>query len=644
MTAARRFALAWGQAVHEASYVLMTRAEREAFFLDLTERLAAALTADPFDAYGGYQVGTDLAEADAIAPEALGRTVTLLSTRLLADLELHGLISRDRLTALVEALCMGYTAALQDRTLDKQDSLRRADIAARTEAEQALRRSEERLRHAALHDALTGLPNRALVTHWLAALRTAPDPPERFGVCVIGIDRFTAVNNSLGYAVGDRLLVAVAERLSLFCDEAAHCDSGLAQSRGAEGSDSGLAQSRGAEGSDSGLAQSRGAEGSDSGLAQSRGAEGDAFPRRFAPRSRRRRASSLAHLGGDQFALLIRDTEGPEDAVKPADRALAALRAPFHIDGHELPMTASAGVVERAVDAADPVDALRAAAMSLYWAKAEGRDRFELFDEIRSAREVARYKLSAEMPGALARGEFSLAYQPLMSLADGSVAGVEGLARWHHPELGELPPARFIHLAEDSGFIVPLGIHLLERACRQAVRWRTARPEPPVVSVNLAARQLCHPSLAADVATVLDRTGLPAELLQLEITESDVMTAEADAVANLHALAGLGVRIALDDFGTGYCSLAYLRRLPVHGIKLAGAFSASLGRPGLAGRTDEAVLTTLVHLGHTLDLTVTAEGIETAAQLERLRAIGCDLGQGWLLGRPTTADRVFDHR
>jgi diguanylate cyclase (GGDEF)-like protein len=570
VTAARRFALAWGQAVHEASYVLMTRPEREAYFLDLTERLAAALTADPFDAYGGYRVGTDLAEADAIAPEALGRTVTLLSTRLLTDLELHGLVSRDRLTTLVEALCMGYTAALQDRTLDKQDSLRRADIVARTEAEQALRRSEERLRHAALHDALTGLPNRALVTHWLAALRTAPDAPERFGVCVIGIDRFTAVNNSLGYPVGDRLLVAVAERLSLFCDE-------------------------------------------------------------------------VGHLGGDQFALLIRDTGGPEDAVKPADRALTALRAPFQIDGHELPMTASAGVVERAVDAADPVDALRAAAMSLHWAKAEGRDRFELFDEVRSAREVARYKLSAEMPGALARGEFDLAYQPLASLADGSVTGIEGLARWHHPELGELPPARFIHLAEDSGFIVPLGIHLLERACRQAMRWRAARPEPPVVSVNLAARQLCHPSLAADVATVLDRTGLPAELLQLEITESDVMSAEADAVSTLHALAGLGVRIALDDFGTGYCSLAYLRRLPVHGIKLAGAFSAGLGRPGLAGRTDEAVLTTLVHLGHTLDLTVTAEGIETVAQLECLRAIGCDLGQGWLLGRPTTADRVFDH-
>lgn len=586
MTAVRRFAAAWGRAVHEASYVLMTAAEREAFFLGLTERLTAALTAEPFDAYGGYQVGADLAAADAIAPEALGRTVTTLNTRLLVDLDLSGVVSRARLTTLVEALCMGYTATLQDRTLDKQDSLRRADIAARAEAEQALRRSEERLRHAALHDALTKLPNRALFTQWLVALRSDPAAPARFGVCVIGLDRFTAVNNSLGYTVGDRLLVAAAERLTALCRD-----------------------------------------GELAGGERPTGLDAEHRP-------------AVAHLGGDEFALLIRDTGGPDDAIKPADRALAALRRPFEIDGHELPVTASAGVVERVLAGRDPVDALRAAAMALGWAKSDGRDRWQLFEEVRNTREVARYKLSAEMPGALARGEFELVYQPLVSLADGAVAAVEGLARWRHPELGVLPPARFIHLAEDSGFIVPLGQHLLERACRLAAGWRRTRPGPPVISMNLAARQLCHSGLVADVATVLDRTGLPARLLQLEITENDAMTAEADAVNNLHALAGLGVRIVLDDFGTGYCSLAYLRRLPVHGIKLAGAFVSGLGRTGLAGHTDEAVLTALVHLGHTLRLSVTAEGVETAVQLDRLRAMGCDLAQGWLLGYPMPPEDI----
>jgi diguanylate cyclase len=562
MTPVERFARAWGQAVHDASYVLMPRAEREAFFLDLTKRLACALTAEPFDTVGGYRVGVDLAATEAIAPEALGRTITMLTTRLLSELDLSGVVSRERSTALVEALSMGYTTTLHDRTLDQQDALRRADITARSEAELALRRSEERLRHAALHDALTGLPNRAQLTQWLVELRTDP-PGTRFGVCFIGLDRFRAVTNSLGYAVGDRLLRAAAERLSELPDGVA------------------------------------------------------------------------CQLGGDEFALLLRSTGGAEDAVKVADRALAVLGARFEIDGHELPVAASAGVVERSVGDGDPVDALRAAAMALHWAKVDGGDRWRLFEEERNARDVARYQLSGQMPGALARGEFELAYQPMLDLATGAVAGVEGLARWHHPDLGRLNPSRFVGLAEDSGFIVPLGMHLLEKACRQARHWQQTRETPPVVSVNLAARQLCHPGLAAEVTAVLDRVCLPPHLLQLEVTEHDAMTVQSDAVRNLHALAGIGVRIALDDFGTGYCGLAYLRCLPVHGIKLAGAFIAGLDRPGPAGRTDEAVVTALVHLGHTLELTVTAEGIETAHQLDRLRAIGCDIGQGWLLGRPT---------
>jgi EAL domain-containing protein (putative c-di-GMP-specific phosphodiesterase class I) len=304
-------------------------------------------------------------------------------------------------------------------------------------------------------------------------------------------------------------------------------------------------------------------------------------------------------------------------------------------------MSASAGVVERAVAEGDPADALRAAAMALQWAKEDGRDRLRFFDEVRNASAVDRYRLSAAMPGALARGEFGLVYQPMVDLATGAVAGVESLARWDHPELGQLTPDRFIALAEDSAFILPLGMHLLELACRQAVRWHGDGAAPPFVSVNLAARQLCHPGLAAEVAVVLDRVGLPPHRLQLEITEHAAMTAEGDAVDNVRALAGMAVQVALDDFGTGYCGLSYLRRLPVHAIKLAATFVAGLDGEGASSRTDEAVLATLIHLGHTLRLTVTAEGIETETQRTRLRALGCDVGQGWLLGRPTTADKLF---
>jgi diguanylate cyclase (GGDEF)-like protein len=569
MTPVERFALAWGRSVHDASYVLLSSAERDAFFLDLTERIAAALTADRFDPAVGYRAGADLARTEEIAPEALGRTITELSTRLLPTLDLSGVVSRDRLTALVEALSMGYATALHDHTLDQQEAVRRADIAARSEAELALRRTEERLRHAFRHDSLTGLPNRAQLSQWLGELRTDPAAPDRFGVCLIGLDRFGALNNSLGYAAGDRLLTAAAERLSQLPDAVA------------------------------------------------------------------------CHLGGEEFALLIRGTAEPEEAIKLADRALAALRTPFEVDGHELPTSASAGVVERAVAEGDPADALRAAAMALQWAKEDGRDRLRFFDEVRNASAVDRYRLSAAMPGALARGEFGLVYQPMVDLATGAVAGVESLARWDHPELGQLTPDRFIALAEDSAFILPLGMHLLELACRQAVRWHGDGAAPPFVSVNLAARQLCHPGLAAEVAVVLDRVGLPPHRLQLEITEHAAMTAEGDAVDNVRALAGMAVQVALDDFGTGYCGLSYLRRLPVHAIKLAATFVAGLDGEGASSRTDEAVLATLIHLGHTLRLTVTAEGIETETQRTRLRALGCDVGQGWLLGRPTTADKLF---
>jgi len=569
MTPIERFARAWGRSVHDASYVLLANDERDAFFLDLTERIAAAMTADRFDPAVGYRVGADLASTEEIAPEALGRTITELSTRFLPALDLCGVIGRDRLTALIEAFSMGYATALHDHTLDRQEAVRRADIAARSEAEMALRRSEERLRHAALHDSLTGLPNRAQLIHWLGELRTDAAAPARFGVCLIGLDRFHSVNNSLGYSAGDRLLIAAARRLSQLPE-------GIA-----------------------------------------------------------------CHLGGDEFALLIRGTAEPEEAIKAADRALAALRTPFEVDGHELPLSASAGVVERAVRDGDPTDALRAAAMALHWAKVEGRDRWSFFDEDRNAGAVARYRLSAEMPGALARGEFRLVYQPMVDLATGAVVGFESLARWDHPELGLLSPDRFIGLAEDSGFILPLGMHLLERACRQAVRWHGDGAEPPFVSVNLAARQLCHPGLAAEVAIILDRVGLPPHRLQLEITEHAAMTAEGEALGNVRALAGMAVRVALDDFGTGYCGLSYLRRLPVHAIKLAGSFVAGLDGDSTASRTDEAVLAALVHLGHTLRLTVTAEGIESERQRAKLLALGCDVGQGWLLGRPASPEKLF---
>jgi diguanylate cyclase (GGDEF)-like protein len=328
----------------------------------------------------------------------------------------------------------------------------------------------------------------------------------------------------------------------------------------------------------------------------------------------------LARLDGDEFAVLLSSRTGMDEATKLADRVVAVLAEPFRIDGHEVPVSASTGVVEVPVAGADATELIRAADLALHWAKSAGGGQWTRYDRGRSARDVWRYRLSAAMPAALARGEFTLAYQPLVTLADGALVGVEALARWRHPRLGILGANHFISLAEDTGLIVPLGLRLLEESCA-AARGMQSR----FVSVNLAARQIRQPGLVATVAEVLDRTGLPAARLQLEITESAVIDTDRGTLETLRGLADLGVRLVVDDFGTGYSNLANLPVLPIHGLKLAAAFIR--GRP-------EEFLRAVVALGRTLGLTVTAEGIESAEQARLLREVGCDLGQGWYFGRP----------
>jgi diguanylate cyclase (GGDEF)-like protein len=578
------FAEQWVSSLAWTSYVPMTRVERHSTLLGFTERLAAALVAEPFVPQVGYDVGAELVRADFAAPEALGATVQFLGENL-RDAVGVGQWSeaRSRTARLLGALTTGYTWALRDRTLDEQEAIRAAALVAREQADDALRRSEARFRHAALHDLLTGLPNRALFAERLDQIFRQAAPGMRIGLCFIDLDAFKVVNDSLGHHVGDKLLVAVAERLN-----------GLA-------------------------------------------AESSQVAARF---------------GGDEFVLLVEGSAGTEDAVKTADRAMALFAEPFHVDGHDLSMTASIGIVERAIDETDTTELLRAADMTLHWAKTDGKARWTVFDQERNIREVARYTLAAAMPGALDRGEFILHYQPIVGLARGTLDGVEALARWEHPDLGLLKPDRFIALAEDSGLIVPLGLYLMEQACRQAAEWQVIDPQRPFVSVNLAVRQIRQPRLISDVAAVLDRTGLPPHKLQLEITESAVMGDDPETVVRLRDLAGLGVRLAIDDFGTGYSNLAYLRNLPVHTLKLAGQFVDDLRHPRrsvlpsgnpVPGATQEAaLLRILVTLSHTLGLSVTAEGIETLEQAEILKGIGCETGQGFYLGYPTRPDDITE--
>lgn len=358
----------------------------------------------------------------------------------------------------------------------------------------------------------------------------------------------------------------------------------------------------------------------------------------------------VARLGGDEFAVLVCDSAGSEQLTALAAELIKLLEEPFDLAGQQLAVTASVGVVERQIVETTPTDLLKDADATLYWSKADGRARWTLYDPDRGAHQLTRQRLATALRPALERGEFTVEYQPLVGLDDGTVHGAEALVRWRHPRYGTLSPDRFIPLAEESGAIVPLGKWVLEESCRQAKRWMLEFPDAETfVSVNLAARQIWDSDVVADVAEVLERTELPARLLQLEITESAVLGPGGRPVQALQALADMGIRIAIDDFGTGYSNLAYLSRLPVHVLKLDGSFIEGFRDPAPGGRpdsrfrrtdADEQIVGAMVQLAHALGLTVTAEGIENASQAERLRLTGCDTAQGWYFARPGDAERV----
>jgi diguanylate cyclase (GGDEF)-like protein len=344
------------------------------------------------------------------------------------------------------------------------------------------------------------------------------------------------------------------------------------------------------------------------------------------------RGLSVARLGGDEFVVLVPDSSGSAELITLAEEILAAVAQPLRLGPRPVQVTASVGVVERSIAEIDPAELLRAADMTLYWAKADGKSQWALFEPERDARELTRYSLASALPAALARHDLLVHYQPLRHLADGSLHGVEALVRWNHPRLGLLGPENFIALAEQSGSIVPLGRHVLEVACRQAFAWFGARSGGPFVSVNLASRQLREESLVDDVRQALTDSGLRPQQLQLEITESAVIGTDPLTGRTLQSLADMGVRLAIDDFGTGYSNLTYLRWMPLDELKLDGTFLRGL--PGDDGMVslDGQLVASLLSLAHLLNLTVTAEGVETQAQVDLLLSLSCDAGQGTYFG------------
>jgi diguanylate cyclase (GGDEF)-like protein/PAS domain S-box-containing protein len=425
------------------------------------------------------------------------------------------------------------------------------------------RRAEEQLQHDAFHDALTGLPNRALFIDRLqAALARLQGALARghhkglFAVLFLDVDRFKLVNDSLGHSVGDRLLVELSSALKTAV----------------------------------------------------------------------RPGDTVARLGGDEFTILLEDIDAREEAIAVAERIQSVLKEPFTLSGHEVFATVSTGIALSDPGYRRAEDLLRDADTAMYHAKAVGKSRHQVFDSSMHTRARRLLQLEHDLRRAIDRHEFRVHYQPIVRLEDRRLAGFEALVRWQHPERGLVPPSEFIHLAEETGLVVPLGRAVLEEACRQAAGWaRTAGPDFSV-SINLSVKQFSQPDLAEQVDAVLRDAGLPARHLKLEVTESMVMENTDGAIALLRRLKALGVHIAIDDFGTGYSSLSYLLRLPADTLKIDRSFVSGTGD---AGRNVN-IVRTVVGLAYSLGLDVVAEGVETEAQRDLLADLGCPLAQGFL--------------
>ena len=347
-----------------------------------------------------------------------------------------------------------------------------------------------------------------------------------------------------------------------------------------------------------------------------------------------RDSDTLARLGGEEFIDILTGITGAQDAAKVANKILECLSRPMVIEGHEVFVTASIGISLFPNDGVDKNALITNADVAMYRAKEEGRNHFQFYTYGMNASTVERLTLENDLRRAVERDELVLYYQPQMRLEDDKIVGAEALIRWQHPELGLVPPARFIPIAEESGLIVPIGEWVLEEACAQNKAWIDDGRPPIVMSVNLSSRQFHQENMLRTVTQILEKTGLAADQLVLELTESSLMQNPDDAVVTLCLLNNMGIGISIDDFGTGYSSLGHLKRFPINALKVDRAFIDDITKKP----EDDAIVRAILALAHSLHLQAVAEGVETKEQLDFLREAGCDEIQGFYISKPVPKD------
>jgi diguanylate cyclase (GGDEF)-like protein/PAS domain S-box-containing protein len=429
------------------------------------------------------------------------------------------------------------------------------------------KQAEETVRHQAYHDSLTDLPNRLLFhDRLMLAMAHARRYRHMLAVVFIDLDRFKLINDTLGHAVGDLLLQAVAQRLT----------------------------------------------------------------------NRLREGDTVSRFGGDEFTVLLPEIHTADDAANAARKILDALREPFVLEGRELHVSGSLGVSLYPADGTDPDTLMQNADAALYHSKEHGRNTFQFYTTRMNEHSLQRIAWETHLHHALDRGEFLLYYQPQVEIATQQVTGVEALLRWQHAEHGLVLPEQFLPLAEDTGLIEKVGMWALRTACQQLVAWQRQGLPCMRVAVNLSARQFFQPDLVPLVREALAETGLEPERLELEITESAAMRNVDFSVEVMRQLREMGVRLALDDFGVGYSSLIYLKKFPIHTLKLDESFLGNL----TVDTNDQAIASAIIAMARSLGLVVVAEGVETEEQLAFLRGVRCDRMQGFLYSPPQAESAI----
>ena len=429
-------------------------------------------------------------------------------------------------------------------------------------------------------DSLTKLPNRLLFIDRLerAVNQTKQHQNYSFAVLLLDLDEFKLINDSFGHQIGDQLLIAMARRL-----EACFCPGNTIAPFG--------------------------------------------------------KAHLVARLGGDEFTILVEGIKHTSSVVRLAEQIQKELTLPFSLNGYEVFMTASIGIVlSSSASQTTSQDLLREADTAMYHAKSFGKGRYEIFDSTMHTQVLKRLTMETDLRRAIERQEFEIHYQPIVSLTTDKITGFEALVRWRHPEQSLISPAEFIPVAEETGLIIPMGQWILREACQQMAKWQVQFPvNPPLtISVNLSTKQFMQPNLVEQINQILRKTGLNGGSLKLEITEGAIMENTELATITLAQLKSMNIELQMDDFGTGYSSLSYLHRFPVDALKIDRSF---IKRIGINGENKE-VVQTIVTLARQLGMEVTAEGVETADQLAQIRNLECQYGQGYFFSVPLTCDAV----